>query len=409
MGELKCWRYVLVDHYSNTVIVRYYQSKGETQTNLYDFLLYCWSQVAGRPFHGMPKLLVWDKGSANTASAIKNALKALQIEAYEHQAGNPRAKGAVEEANNRVEKLFESRLLYEPVPSIDALNNAVDAWCNAYNADRIPEYDARLRRRGMPLPLARFEIWQRIRVEQLRILPELEVCRYLLSAEPKPRKVRPNLSITFAHPIAKRSLEYDLRALDGVYPKLEVMVSPLVMDGGHQVFVQVADYKGDVTEHLVEPVPFDEMGMRLDSPVWGEKFDRMPDTPVEQAGKAADRAAYPGLSDEDIGKAKNKRTAPFGGLDAHSHLGDVYLPEYMNRPGTELDVPHRARVEIKPLSHIQACRALVGKLGRSLSAEENAWIRETFPEGVPEEELLNLALRLAQPRESQRPGLAVVK
>jgi len=409
VGELKCWRYVLVDHYSNTVIVRYYQSKGETQANLYDFLLYCWQKLGDRLFHGVPLLLVWDKGSANTASAIKNALRALQVATYEHKAGNPRAKGGVEEANNRVEKLFESRLQYEPVQSIDELNTAAEKWVLAYNADCIPEYDARLKRPGMARGFARFEIWQRIRRDQLRLLPDLEVCRFLLTAEPQSRKVRPNLTITFVHPVAKQSLTYDLRHVDGVYPRQEVMVSPLVMGDACQVIVGITDYRGETAEHIIEPVQFNEAGFRVDAPVWGEAFDKMPDTPIEKAGKAADRAAYPDMTQEEIEKSKEKKAKPFGGLDAHTHLGKVYLPSYMDRPGTELEVPNRAQVEIKPLSHIQACRALVGKLGRSLSAEENAWIRATFPNGVPEEELPDLATRLNQPIEMQRPGLAVVK
>ncbi|MEW8494267.1 MAG: hypothetical protein AB2604_10715 [Candidatus Thiodiazotropha taylori] len=408
VGNLKCWRYVLIDHYSSVVSVRYYQAAGETPENLYDFLLWSWSQNQNNPFHGVPKLLVWDKGSANTASAVKRAMKALQVETYEHKAGNPRAKGAVEEANNLVEKLFESRLLYEPVHSIDELNAAAENWQIAYNADQLPQYDARLKRPTMRTPLARFAIWQKIRREQLRLLPDVDVCRYLLSAEPKPRKVRGDLSITFAHPVAKQSLQYDLRDLEGVFPRQTVTVSPLVMGNAHQVIVYVEDYLGEVSEHVLEPTEFDEAGMRLDAPVWGQEFDHQPDTVVDKAGKAADQSAFPDKSQEEIEKAKNKNETPFGGLDAHTHLGDLYIPDYMQRPGTQLHVPDRTRVEIKPLSHTQACIALVGKLGRPLSSEENAWIRDSHPDGVPEEELPVLVEQL-QKQQVQQPGLALVK
>lgn len=410
VGELKCWRYVLVDHFSNTVIVRYYQAKGETQANLFDFLLYCWQKLDARPFHGVPTLMVWDKGSANTSSAIKNALRLMNVDTYEHMAGNPRAKGAVEEANNRVEKLFESRLRFEPVNSVAELNQAVEAWTNAYNANAIPHYDARLKRRGMLKPLARYEIWQRIRTDQLRVLPPVEVCRWLLSAEPKPRKVRADMTITFVHPVAKESLSYDLRGIPNVYPRQSVLVSPLVMGDLPRVIVTVEDYTGEAIEHVLEPIAFDGFsGQRLDSPVWGEEFRAQQDTNVETAGKTADQAAYPNKTAEQIAKAKGKET-PFGGLDAHTHLGDVFVPDYMDKRGTELDVPNRSRVEVKPLSHIQACRALVGNLGRSLSAEENAWIRSTFPSGIPEEELPALATRLRDRNAAQTggPGLAIV-
>jgi hypothetical protein len=409
VGNLKCWRYVLVDHYTNVVLFRYYQAAGETPENLYDFLLWCWQRIEGRPFHGVPKLLVWDKGSANTASAVKRAMKALQVQTYEHKAGNPRAKGGVEEANNRVEKLFESRLLYEPVQSVEELNRAAEAFINAYNADQLPEYDAALKRPGMVNRIARFEAWQRIRQHQLRLLPDVEVCRYLLSAEPQPRKVRGDMKIPFRHPVAKRSLEYDLRGLEGVSPRMTVMVSPLVMGDACQVIVSVENYAGDIAEHVVDHVPFDEMGMPLDAPVWGEEFRSQPDTEVEEAGKRADQAAFPGKSQEEIEKAKAKNATPFDGLDAHTHLANLYIPNYMDRRGTELHVPDRTRIEIRPLSHIEAFKALVGKLGRSLSAEENAWIRETYPDGVPEEAMPALAERLSDEAQPLRSGLVVVK
>lgn len=410
IGSLKCWRYVLTDHYSNTIAVRYYQAAGETPENLYDFILWCWQKHDNNPFHGVPRLLVWDKGSANTASAVARAMKALQVETYAHKAGNPRAKGGVEGANNLVEKLFEARLRYEPVHAVDELNGAVEAWQIAYNANRLPEYDARLKRPTMRQPLARFEIWQRIRQEQLRILPDIAVCRYLLSAEPKPRKIRGDMMISFRHPVAKCSLMYCLRDIEGVYPRQTVTVSPLVMGQDHQVIVGVEDYKGDIAEHIVSPTEFDDVGMRVDAPVWGEDFNRHPDTVIDKAGKLADEAAFPEKSHDEIEKAKKKNETPFGGLDAHSHLGNLYIPDYIQRPGTELHVPDRTRIEIKPLSHIDACKALVGKLGRSLSAEENAWIRASHPDGVPEEELPVLAEQLRDPHpQSPRPGLALVK
>jgi hypothetical protein len=54
-ASFRVWRYVLTDHYSGTLMVRYYQSAGESVENLYDFLLWCWSRHQNRPFHGVPK------------------------------------------------------------------------------------------------------------------------------------------------------------------------------------------------------------------------------------------------------------------------------------------------------------------------------------------------------------------
>jgi hypothetical protein len=408
IGGRKCWRYVLTDHYSGSIYLRYVESDGESTHNLYDFLLYCWARQEGRPQHGVPKLLVWDKGSANTASSIKCALKALQVEHWEHQAGNPRAKGAVEVANNLVEVLFESRLKFEPVHSVEELNASAAAWSRAYNADAIPHYDARLHRRGMAQPVARSALWQTIRQEQLRLLPEERVCRYLLSAEPQPRKVSPALTISFAHPMGSGSQHYKLAGLPDIYPGRQVMVSPLVYGQG-EVVIGIEDYRGDVQEHVVAPRRFDALsGQPLDAAVWGEGFAQPADTAQDTAAKRADAAAYPELKTEaERDKAKAKNAAPFGGtLDAHSHLAHAEPPAYMDRRGTELSVPDRTRVELRPLSHMEAFRALVPLLGRPITPAENEQIRARYPAGVPEPELPALAAQLRNPEPAQQPARA---
>lgn len=409
IGALKCWRYVLVDHYSNTTLWRYYQAKGESQANLWDFLLYCWRKLEGRPFHGVPKLLVWDKGSANTSSAIKNALKLLDVTPYEHEAGNPRCKGSVEGANNRVEKMFESRLKLEPVRNLDELNAAAETFQVAYNANRIPALDTRLHREGLA-PTARFDLWLRIRPEQLRTLPSLEICRYLLSAKPETRKVRADLSLGYRHPVAGKTLIYDLRHLANVFPRQEVLVSPLVMGTACEVIVTVTDYKGEAVESVIAPVQLDEVGQRLDAPVWGQEFKRQPDTLVEKAGKRADAVAFPDMDEKAIKRAKEQNAVPFGGLDAHSHIKDVYIPDYLDRRGTELYVPDRTRVEIQPLSQVEACRMLVRQLGRALTFDENAMIRDRYSNGVPEADIETLTSELAGGVQTgTRPRLQVVK
>ena len=123
-GKDKCWRYVLTDHYSGCLCVRYYEAAGETAANMWDFLLYSWGQKkdGANVFHGVPDLLVWDCGTANMARATSNALKAFGVRTAPHMPGNPRAKGQVENANNLVETQFESRLRFEPVAGIICVN-----------------------------------------------------------------------------------------------------------------------------------------------------------------------------------------------------------------------------------------------------------------------------------------------
>lgn len=407
--KMKVWRYVLTDHYSNATIVRYYQAKGETQANLFDFLLYCWKKQEGRLMHGVPKILLWDKGSANTAGAIKNALRALQVKPIEHKARNPRAKGSVENGNNRVECLFESRLRYEPVENVEQLNAAAERWYNAYNADAIPNYDARLNRKYMAEPTARYALWQMIRKEQLRILPEVALCRLLLSADFVERHVTTELTVSFKHPSTKRREHYAVAHLPGIFATQTVKVSPLVY-GDAEVLVSVVDYKGEETTHIVKPIEGDRVsGFAAGAAVIGEEFKSQPDTTIEQAGKAADRAAYPGLNQEDIEKAKNKNAVPFGGLDAHSHLADVAAPSFMDRPGEALHVPNRVQIEIKPLNQTQAAMRLREMLGRIVGPDERAKLAEWYPEGIQAEMLQEAADRLEGKIVEQAPRLVAVK
>jgi hypothetical protein len=374
--------------------VRYYQAKGETQANLFDFLLYCWARREGRVFHGVPKILYWDKGSANQAQAIKNALRALDVTPIAHEAGNPRSKGSVEVANNIVETHFECLLRIEPVHTVEALNAAAEHWTNAFNADCIPGYDARLKRKGMSEPRSRAGLWQTVRQEHLRILPDPQVCRYLLSADPQERKVRPDLTISFKHPAAERTQHYDLSHIEFVYPRCLVRVSPLVY-GDHEVVVYCDDYQGAEHTFIVTPIAYHEIsGFRLDAAVIGAEFKSQPDTPVERAGKAADRAAYPGLSDAEIKTAKAKNATPFDGtLIAHSHLADVAPPAFMRRPGTELTVPNRAAQEARPLSITEACKRLLAELGRRSDINYYTLLARDYPQGITETDLDALITR----------------
>ncbi|MEQ0902912.1 integrase, partial [Pseudomonas aeruginosa] len=90
--KLKVWRYVLYDRASGALVTWYCESAGESQHALFEFLMYAWGKQEGRLIHGVPKFLLWDKGSANTSNAIKNLLDHLEVEPLEHAAGNARAK-----------------------------------------------------------------------------------------------------------------------------------------------------------------------------------------------------------------------------------------------------------------------------------------------------------------------------
>jgi len=378
--KLKVWRYVLWDHTSSSIVTRYYEARGENPATLFEFLMWAWSRRDDREFHGVPRILVWDKGSANTSAPIKSLLKALEVEAIEHAAGKARVKGGVEGANNIIECKFESRLKFEPVQ-------------NAFNADLIQRQDNRLKRPGMT-PTPRIDLWRKIRPEQLRLLPEVEACRALLEGREDVRTVTQKAAFSYRHPQAERSQIYKVGGLDGISAGDQVTITPLLF--GHcAIHVRVARYDGEDLYYRLEPeTATDEFGLPTDAPVWGEGFKGMADSEIERQAKRMDAVAYPGLDAAGVDKARQKQQAPFGGtLDAHSHLKDIALPTGLPKRGSEIGVPDRVQVEVKPLNHIQMATAL-SRVVDGWGPDHYRRMTALYPDGCLEADLGQVAERL---------------
>ncbi|SED74345.1 DDE-type integrase/transposase/recombinase [Pseudomonas anguilliseptica] len=393
--KLKVWRYVMYDRASGALVVWYCEAAGENQHSLFDFLMYAWGKTEGKLLHGVPLFMLWDKGSANTSSAIKNLLKHLEVEPLVHEAGNARAKGGVEGGNNIVETQFESRLRFEPVDDIAHLNAAAHAWAEAYNANLIAGQDTRLRRAGLAEPVARYDLWQLIRAEQLRLLPSVEVCRALMTSREVERTVGADMCISFKHVDAERSMQYDLRGLDGITVKSKVSVRALVY-GDCAIQIEAPRYDGEMLTYRVEPIRgYDQFGQRLDAAVPGQEYKSLPETAIEKAAKVMDELAYP---DQNAKQARSKQVTPFGGsLDAHSHLKQIEHPAYLQRQGTTIETPEHLRTDAPKLSAMQAMLRIAEAIGRNLTAQENTWLRNTFKEGVPEDQVSALIEQFTRP------------
>ena len=231
--RLKVWRYVRYDHASGTIDVRYFEAAGENQHSLFEFLLYTWGQQSGRMSHGVPKMLLWDKGSANTSFAIKNLLDALGVDHETHATGHSWGKGGVEQGNNLVETHFESRLRFEPVESVEQLNASASRWVRDFNANAIEKVDCRLVR-ASGQPMVRDDLWQLIMRHPgaLVQMPPREVCQWFMAGQELTRQVR-NLKITFAHPELGRRASYDLNPwAEFLGNGQKVRVTPLLMQQG---------------------------------------------------------------------------------------------------------------------------------------------------------------------------------
>ncbi|WP_432460830.1 hypothetical protein [Agarivorans sp. QJM3NY_25] len=388
--NLRVWRYVLVDHYSGLIKTRYFEAAGESQALNYQFLLWAWEQI------GLCQLLYTDKGSANQGQGIINFTQSLKVALITHEAKNARAKGAVEVANNIVEKAFESRILLEPVNSVAELNASVEAWQDAYNANLIPGYNSLHTRHKK----ARLSVWQQIlrpeNQQYYRRLPPAEVCSYLLRKESQTRVVKPNLTVTIDHPVAGRSLPYDVGDLKGIYVGLKVQVSPLLVGDSAAILVGIKQPEG-LMWHEVQALMMDDAGFRLDAPVIGEAHKAKADSVTDSARKAAERAAYPDMSDDEIKKAKQKKLAPFhGSLNAHSHLKDINQPVAMKPQGEQVEVPEFTKPEedVVMLDNLNLRKQVSAALHRPLEPAEASHLKALG--SVAESELASIVEQVAQ-------------
>jgi hypothetical protein len=364
-GRKKCLRYVLTDHYSGSICARYYEEAGETAANMYDFLLYAWGRKKSNVsvFHGIPELLIWDCGTANIAKATSNALKAFGVKTVPHLPGNPRAKGQVENANNLVETQFESRLRFEPVNSVGELNEAVERWYAAYNANLINGLDTRLKRGG--IRESRSTLWQRIRPEQLRELPDEETCRQVFANGVQTRKVAGDLTVGIVHPRAGRSLKYSVRDLPGILVGMELRLQPLLVTAERDFpCIVFYEHEGSEVSFELEPVVYDSAGFDITSPVYGKEYKRPRDTGREKQAKAA---------------AELAAGTPAG--PAHSFIRPEN-PFMRQSEGTPIEVAETVHTHEIIIGAVEAAKRFRAECGEVPDGFIDG-LREQYPEGIP--------------------------
>ena len=422
--KLKVWRYVRYDHTSGSIDLRYFEAEGENQINLFEFLLYTWGKQPNRLSHGVPKILLWDKGSANKSHAIQNLLDALGVDHQTHAAGHAWAKGGVEQGNNLVETQFESRLRFEPVETVEELNAAAEKWARDWNANAIEHVDATLVRASGE-PMVRDDLWQLIlrHPGALVEMPERKVCQWFMRGQEQTRVVR-DLKISFAHPELGKPATYDLRAwAEFLGRNVQVRVAPLLLRDG-AVRIEI-DRLGQ-EPLMVEVAPerdFDDYGRPMSAQVVGEGYARAKETLDERVAKQLAQAAYgDGTSVEDAEALRAKQAKPFAhlndgrGVIAHSHLGTTPLPQRLLPTAQELNTPavaaaRGARVELAPLSHVEAAKVIKQKVesaGGEWQPEYFRWLAQRFPEGVPQDQVDNIAAELSGSNAGMKRPLRVV-
>ncbi|MCF6267755.1 MAG: hypothetical protein L3J57_14615 [Desulfuromusa sp.] len=334
--KLRIIRMVLVDHYSGTLFVKYYEALGESKAITYDFLCSAWrgQGLEKFPFRGVPSYLLMDAGSANIAKSILALLEALEIEIPKNMPHNPRRQGSAEVAQNIVECQFESALGLEAAYSIEELNIWCQDWLVEFNSLRIHS------RHKMP----RTQCWLEIKQEELRELPPANIMHELYSEPVVERTVRQDNTITFL------ADEYQLKHIPGIRPKLKVSVRrrPYLLPEIAIIFNE--------EEFLVKPLTILAGGFREDAAVIGEEYKAQPETSIQKVRKVNENLAY--------GEEKKKGALPFGGtLQVHGHRADKVTTIPIPKRSTPMEISRGTVIQqISMMAFIKRIKEEVGRV-----------------------------------------------
>lgn len=361
-------RYVLTDHCSGSIFV-HYVAGGESIVNMAEAFLAAIQQRPQQQMYGVPYYLMMDPGSAGIGGAFKTLLRRLQVNAVVNEAGNPRAKGQVENAHNLVETDFESGFKFLHVPSIAWINEQAARWMCYYNSVRIHG------RHGM----ARWIKWVEITQQQLRLV-DAALARQLLTHEPATPKVDREHNVRFNGKV------WSVKNVPNVIvgEKLKVTFNAF---NASTAFVLEHDLQGN--EQLIEipEVLVDEHGFSLDAALIGREYKSLPETTADKNRKLVERLATGAATDEQAAAARKAKVLPMGGtLDPYKHHDDLPAVTFLPRRGTELQTAVETQKSIPVLPVFEAAKAL-RSMGMEMDREKASQLRAWYPDGVPEDQL----------------------
>lgn len=392
--EHRVIRYVLSDHTTNMTRWRYYPGAecGEHTARFLAWAMAPKPDASIDPFEGVPRVLYVDLGIGSN-SLIKRFCARLGIDLKCHKPRNSRATGSVENGQWRVEQRFELGLrnARNRIDGLDALNEMAHTYQLAYNAR------ASHSRHGM----TRIQAWLHITPEQLvRTQPEA-ILLALATREPETRKVNDQLHIKY------EGHTWCVKSVPGVlvggtvrvhrHPFVDGVMAVTEDEQGREVHTELRDVTG-----VVDPAS-GQWGFAADAARPGE-YKAKPGTEATTNRKAlALLASGAETQEEDAKRRKAKDFTPFGGrIDPVKPSAD-YLedaPAYLRKCGTDLDVG-APQLELVPLTHIQAAKALKAQMGDLWTPEHLAQLQRRYPAGVPE---ADLDLLLAEWRDAKAPA-----
>ena len=382
--RLRIIRWVITDHYTGTLFVRYAEGTEDQKSALTVLMEALCDRTAENPmdiFRGAPYGLYTDKGAPFVGNMTQKFLQHLRIRPETHKAGNPRATGQAENAQNLVETQFEGRLRMMVTDALADLNAAADKWRIAFNANAIHSRHKK----------TRHSLWMTITPEQLRVPESREALQAIVSSKGEERTIPPTLILSYA---TKQfgPQEYSLSHIPGVIigNKVGVCVNPFEAPA---IDVTIIAANGEETVYTLQPIRRNDAGFDVTAPVMGEEYRAMPDTVVDQAVKAMEKAAYGAETLEAVDKARKKNARVYEQINPMADIEALRPRTYFPVQGTGLDLAAPVR-EMPPLSMVEAAMKL-----KSLMAEAAVTWTEThmaeliarYEDSVPHDDIAPLA------------------
>lgn len=325
-------RYVAVDHCTGAFFLWYYYASGERAIDGADFLFKAMrpkdeiikqvfngtaeSKLNKYHLHGVPFMLIPDKGSIMNDKANQNLFKSLRIEVEPHLPGNPRAKGAVEGLMKIINR-FEARLKFQRPGNLAELNAWALDWCIKINGVNLM--------RGVA---PRSAMWSTIRSEHLRLCPEEAIYRMLIRKPEEDCKCNGSMHFklngrTYQVPDSNASNKWVKVVIHPYeYPKVE------------------AHFSGEV--YLLQPIEKDQYGRLSQGTTYGE-YKSHKHTVTQKAKSEMEKIAADewGISWKGTGDKRRAIAPPVGHetpLKVFGHQADKVKVDFISRKGTELNI-----------------------------------------------------------------------
>ncbi|RNM02623.1 DDE-type integrase/transposase/recombinase [Dickeya undicola] len=382
----RVWSFEITDHTTGWIYVEY-RFGGESAVNFLEVMINAMQERGSADvLHGVPRILFTDPGSALVSASLLNMCRSMGIRTIQHKAHNARATGSVEKARDIIERKFEGGLRFLRVEDIDELNRLARLWRMKFN--RTAEHS----RHGM----TRTDAWLRITEEQLIKAPAPEICRELAISAPEERTVTVKLRVPF------RGREYDVSGIPDIYvgDKILVARNPWSDDQARVVTVNDDD-DGFESFHVIHAVQKDELWQYSTSaPVIGQEYRQLPQTVTQNNRDKVEQHTYGTASKEETDTAKKDKALPFGGrFNPYLDIERDDHPTYLPRRGQASEV-RGPRIEQRPLTHVEAAKILRERFterGQKWTAEHFRLMASRWPDGVPEDQLDEIATSLIAP------------